>query len=156
MYTSCSPLQGRSVCVAALQIAAAVSTGWFACYLNASLRLTPACELCRTRIRNVLWRNPISGFNSSSEAAHPCSCEICALCLFNQFPYFQLLSLRLYMQLSLSFLFFFAQKYIKQVFCRSSLRIIRVRFTLKYVLTLYILLSFMCCQHLHKHKKKTL
>lgn len=51
----------------------------FAFYLNASLRLTPACEHCRTSIWNVLWRNPISGFNGSSEAAHPGSCEICAL-----------------------------------------------------------------------------
>lgn len=55
----------------------------FAFYLNAFLHLamdvTPACEHCRTSIWNVLWRNPISGFNGSSEAAHPGSCEIYAL-----------------------------------------------------------------------------
>lgn len=52
-------------------------------YLNAFLHLamdvTPACEHCRTSIWNVLWRNPISGFNGSSEAAHPGSHEIYAL-----------------------------------------------------------------------------
>lgn len=55
---------------------------WFAFYLEALLHLaldaTPACEHCRTSIWNVLWRNPISGFNGSSEAAHPGSREICA------------------------------------------------------------------------------
>ena len=57
-------------------------SAWFVFYLKAFLHLamdvTPACEHCRTSIWNVLWRNPISGFNGSSEAAHPGSREICA------------------------------------------------------------------------------
>lgn len=76
----------------------------FAFYLKAFLHLaidvTLACEHRQTRIWNVLWRNPISGFNGSSEAAHPGSCEICArvkACLFNQCSYFQLLTLLLCM-----------------------------------------------------------
>lgn len=78
----------------------------FAFYLKAFLHLaidvTLACEHRQTRIWNVLWRNPISGFNGSSEAAHPGSCEICArvkACLFNQCSYFQLLTLLLCMPL---------------------------------------------------------
>lgn len=48
-------------------------------FLHLAMDVTPACEHCRTSIWNVLRRNPISGFNGSSKAAHPGSCEIYAL-----------------------------------------------------------------------------
>lgn len=72
----------KCIYVAVLHIAELVTLARFAFYLNAfqhlAMDVTPACERCRTSIWNVLWRNPISGFNGSSEAAHPGSCEIYA------------------------------------------------------------------------------
>lgn len=47
-------------------------------FLHLAMDVTPACEHCRTSISNVLWRNPISGFNGSSQATHPGSHEIYA------------------------------------------------------------------------------
>lgn len=70
------------ICDAALNFVQLVTSPPFAFYLKAFLHLavdvTPPCEHCRTSIWNVLWRNPISGFNGSCEAAHPGSREICA------------------------------------------------------------------------------
>lgn len=115
LYNKTPPeIQNRD---AALNTVEWVLSAPFAFYLKAFLHLaidvTPACEQCRTRIWNVRWRNPISGFNGSSEAAHPGSCEICVhvkACLFNQFSYFQLLTLPHCM------LLFSCIKCIKQVF----------------------------------------
>lgn len=47
-------------------------------FAHLAMDVTPACEHCRTSISNVLWRNPISGFNGSSQATHPGSHEIYA------------------------------------------------------------------------------